>query len=188
MLNKKQFDEAFNHALDELSKVEAVTKRELRPLSRNIVSAIHGFEDANLTGDTGYINRLLPVLSPINRQMMVKYFERFSGYHYDNTLGQFTKKSPKRYLDCQKLAREKLEDPNFNVFAWGTREIEKHIRPFDESSVTKYIEGALKKAAGAGKGHAEVLGAVLKAGIPIAVVLKVVEQLAQEKAKIDAPM
>ena len=185
MLTKAQFAEMFAASCDALRQSEDVTRRELRGLSRSLLGALHGLEDPLLQGDIQFINRLIPVLTPINRKVYVVFMQHFGGFHFDEALQQFTKKSAKRYAEARQECVEFLADPNNNLFSWGTRHIEVNVRPFDPKAVTKYIEGQLKKAAGAQLGQDAVIRAVFDAGIKVDVVMGIIAKLAEEKAAIE---
>lgn len=180
MLSREQFSVLFAASLAELGKAEDVTRRELRTISRNLLSGIHGWEDAMLIGDVQFINQVIPVLTPINRKVYVLFMKHFAGFHFDDKLNIFTKKSAKRYADAKKDAQEFLADPNNNMFSWADRHIEIAPKPFDEKGITKYIEGQLKKAVGAGKGQADVVRAVFAAGIKADVVVAIMAKMADE--------
>lgn len=59
--NRETFAAAFISAIDALSQSEAVTKRELRALSRDLLVALHE-GCAGVAGDNQYMNKLLQVL------------------------------------------------------------------------------------------------------------------------------
>lgn len=180
---RAQFVEAFNLALDAISQSENVTRRELRDVSRTLLVAIHGFEDATLQGDIQFINRLLTVLTPVNRKVAVLFFTHFAGFHYDDKVGVFTKKSAKRGIPARKDAQEFLADPNNNIWSWAERHVEVEAKPFELKKVTKFIESALKKAADQNMTHADVLRAVFAAGVSADALVIVMDELAAADAE-----
>lgn len=154
----------FAASLALLSDSEVVTKRELRSLSRDLIVAIHGFEDATLMGDIQFINQLLPVLTPVNRKVARLFFTHFTGFHFDDKLGAFTKKSAKRGPEARAAAVKFIEDPMNNIWTWAEREITIEAKPFDPEKVKKYISGAIEKAVKDGKTRLDVLSAVFSGG------------------------
>lgn len=160
-MNREKFVELFNASLALLKDSESVTRRELKALSRSLLEALHG-KDGQLYGDIQYVNATLKVLSPVNRKVAVKFFEHFAGFHYDEALAIFTKKSKKRGVEAQEAAIEFLQDPNNNIWSWAERNIQVEAKPYTDEKLTAYIESAIKKMAG---DQVRVLKAVFAAGI-----------------------
>ena len=77
MFDKVVFEAGFVRAIRHLGKAEKITKELLRSLSRTVLEAHHATEDVS------FLNRTIEVLTPINRQVVVKYFQHYSGFHYD---------------------------------------------------------------------------------------------------------
>lgn len=171
MFDKSTFEKSFASAIEKLAVSEAVTKRELRDLSRTVLEAWHA------TGNVVYANKLLGVLSPMNKKTAIVFFKHFSGFHFDDVMGAFDHKSKKRYdaahADCVKF----LADPNQNIWSWAERHIEVEQKPFDVKSIEKYMTVAIKNAAGVGKTQVDVLKAVFKAGIDPACILQVMDEM-----------
>jgi hypothetical protein len=157
--DKLAFETALTRGLKLLAHSERVTREQLRALSRTVLEAHHATEDI------GYTNRLLEVLTPVNRKVAVAYFEHFGGFHYDTALARFTKKSKKRYAECVVLADKFLEDPMNNLWSWAERNIEVTKKEFELAQVTAAMGAYLKKATKAGMSQVDVLKAVLAAGI-----------------------
>ena len=89
--DKIAFEVAFASALVRLAASEKVTKEDLKTLSRSVLEAWHA------TGNVSYANKLLAVLSPVNKKTCVVFFRHFSGFSFDEVQGMFTGKSKKRY-------------------------------------------------------------------------------------------
>jgi hypothetical protein len=182
LFNKAAFESSFSQALEKIATSENVTKRELRDLSRSILTAWHE------TGNVIYINRLLKVLTPVNKKVMVKFAIHFGGFSYDETMGEFTHKSKKRYDAAHKLAIEFLENPNNNLWSWAERHIEIEHKPFAVENVEKFIKGALTKGAGVGLSQVDILKAVFKAGIDPACVVQVMDEMGFEFSETTEPV
>lgn len=174
MFDKNTFERSFNIAMEKIASSEAVTKREMRDVSRTVLEAWHA------TGNVVYANRLLKILSPMNKKTAILFFKRFSGFHFDDVTGEFDHKSKKRYetahADCMKF----LADPHQNFWTWAERNIEVNHHPFEVDSVQKYMTKAIKNAAGVGLSHADLLKAVFKAGIDPACIIQVMDELGYE--------
>lgn len=184
-MNRAQFQAAFAASLEAIAQAEVVTKRELKSLSRTLLTALHGLEDDTLQGDIQYINMLLGVLTPINRKTAVLFFKEFTGFHYDARTKEnpgatetFTKKSAKHGPEARKLAIEFLQDPNNNIWSWAERNIEVERRPFDMKKVTKVVEKALDEAGG---DQMPVLRAILEGGITVEGVMILLDELTKQR-------
>ena len=164
--NKLAFEAAFTTSIVALATSEKVTRVELATLSRTVLEAWHA------VGNVDYANKLLTVLTPVNRKVAVVFFKHFSGFSYDDALGMFTKKSKKRYESAAKECVTWLEDPLNNIWTWAGRNIEIEQKKFDADAITKYMTSALKKAAGAGMSQADVMRAIFKAGIQPAALIE----------------
>ena len=174
MFDKNTFERSFNIAIDKIASSEAVSKRELRDVSRTVLEAWHS------TGNVVYANRLLKILSPMNKKTAVVFFKHFSGFHFDDVLGEFDHKSKKRYEQAHKECMTFLENPNNNIWSWADRHIELQQKPFDISSVEKYMSKAVKQAAGVGLTQVDLLKAVFKAGIDPACIIQVMDEMGYE--------
>jgi hypothetical protein len=186
MLTRNDFIEAFRVTLGALRGAEDVTKRELKALSRSLLSALHGKDDALLTGDIQFINETLVVLSPMNRKMCELFFQHFAGFHFAAELRIFSKKDAKGYADKQAAALAALEDPNFNVFSWAEREVVVERKPLDVEKVSAFIKNALKKAQKDNIPRKDVLRAVFAGGFSAVEVVQLIDLMAQEAAALDA--
>lgn len=177
--DKLTFEASFADALVRLAASEKVTKEDLKNLSRSVLEAWHA------TGQVVYANKLLMVLSPMNKKVAVVFFKRLSGYSYDETQGMFTKKSKKRYEDAHAECVEFLADPHNNIWTWAERHIEVTPKAFELDAITKYFNGAFKKAQGAGLSQSDVLRAVFKAGVEPGALVAAFNEMAFKDAEGD---
>jgi len=183
---RQEFIDAFTVTLGAIRGAEDVTKRELKPLSRTLLSALHGTVDALVTGDIQFINETLAVLSPVNRRVAVLFFKHFSGFHYGEDLGIFTKKNQKTYADAKAAAEKAMEDPLFNIFTWSETKVEIEAKPFDPEKVTTFLKNAIKKAQKDNKPRSDVLRAVFGAGFTVVEVSQMMNLMAAEAEALDA--
>lgn len=177
--DQKKFELAFSEALIRLATSEKVTKEDLKILSRSVLEAWH------TTGNVSYVNKLLAVLSPMNKKTCVVFFRHFSGFSFDEVQGMFTGKSKKRYEQAHADCVEFLSDPHNNLWTWAERHIEIEKKDFDISAVKKYIAGALKKAQGVGLSQNDILKAVFAGGVEPQAVITVFEEMGIEFAEVE---
>ena len=172
--NRAQFEGFFAASLETLAQAESITKRELKGLSRDILVAIHNTEDS------AFLNRLTAVLTPVNKKVMVHFLTHFSGFHYDDKTELFTKKNKPYYQKAMEASSLFLEEPHNNVWTWAERNIDVMPKPFDVSAITKYMQGALKKAQENGLSQKDVMKAVFASGIEIDCLMDVLDELGYE--------
>lgn len=177
--NKEAFNAAFEAAIIRLADSEKITKQVLLDLSRSVLVAHHETEDI------GYINRLLVVLTPMNRGTANLYFSEFSGFNFSAKSGEFGKKDKKNYEAAKIKAAEFLDDPLNNIWTWAARNVTIEAKEFDEERMKKSLENTLKKADKAGFSQAQVLKAMLSAGLSIDALFAIMDEV---KDQIKAPV
>lgn len=182
LFNKANFERNFSEALERIGKAESVTKNELKTVSRTMLEAWH------ITGNVHYINRLLKVVTPVNKKALIVFSKHFGGFSYDEVLGEFTHKSKKRYEAAHKLALEFLADPHNNLWTWAERHIEVQQKPFSVENVEKFIKSAMNKGAGVGLSQVDILKAVFKAGIEPSCIMQVMDELGFEFSESTEPV
>lgn len=168
-----QFEKAFAETLKRLEAAEKLSKNEIKDVSRSILSVFHS------TQQIGFLNRLLQVLSPANRAMMVKYLLHFTGYFYNTTTAAFEKKNAKRYDDACKAAHEFLEDVVNNVWSWTAVQNaheKPEAKPLDLADVKSTMEKYLKKAAKSNLKQVDVLRAAFSAGFTLECLLELLAE------------
>lgn len=165
--NRDTFAAAFTASLDMLRDSEQITKRELLTLSRTVLEATHE------TGDIGYVNRLIGVLTPINRKVACLFFKTFTGFAYDDVSLLFTKKSQKRYPDAFAAYVAFMEDPNNNIWSWAAIHVEVEQKPFAVSKVGDLVKTALKKNIS----QADILREVFKAGVTVEALIDIMTEI-----------
>ncbi len=174
MFDKATFEKQFAASIEKLANSENVTRKELKELSRTILEAWHA------TGNVIYVNRLLKVLTPINKKTTIVFFKHFGGFSFDDVMGEFTHKSKKRYNQAADLSLKFLQDPNNNIWSWAERHIEVEQKAFNIENVEKFMTRAIKQAAGVGLSQVDLLKAVFKAGIDPQCIVEVMDQLGYE--------
>lgn len=174
--NKAKFIKAFDASLAKLADSEKVTKAELMSLSRSVLEAHH------VTQDVGFINRLIGVLTPVNRKVAILYFQEFSGFKWNADSQAFTGKDKKKYDEQHKKALDFLADPLNNIWSWAAREVEVEKKDFDLDRLKKQLESTLKKAADAQFSQLQVLETMMEAGLKLDTVLALMDKV-QGKAE-----
>ena len=176
--DRKAFDAQFAKSLRRICAAEKITREVLMVLSRTVLDAIHS------TGDIGWANRLIAVLTPVNKRVARLYFKEFSGFRFDEESMLFTKKSGKAYDKAKAVAQAFLEDPLNNLWTWSDRHVEVEKKPFDIKGVTQFMTRALKKAGEEGISQVDVMNAVIKAGVTADTIIACMDALGYE-AKVE---
>jgi succinate dehydrogenase flavin-adding protein (antitoxin of CptAB toxin-antitoxin module) len=171
LFNKTNFERNFTEALERIGKAEAVTKAELKTVSRTVLEAWH------ITGNVHYINRLLKVVTPVTKKALIEFGKKLGGYSFDDVLGEFTHKSKKRYDAAHKAALEFLENPNNNIWSWAERHIEVTQKEFKLDGFKKYIVNSLNAAKGKGISQAELLKTIFEAGVEPEAILEAMDAM-----------
>lgn len=175
MFDKATYNPIYEASLKTLAKSEKVTRQELLTLSRSVLEAVHATEDI------GYVNRLLAVLTPVNRKVCVLYFAEFTGFKQDE--GTFTKKDKKNYDEAAAKAAAWLEDPLNNVWTWADRNVQVEAKPFDLAKVTQMVGQFIKKAEKEQITQVQVLRAVFAAGFDPAALVEAMKIIAEDTVK-----
>jgi hypothetical protein len=178
MQNHKFDRQAFNVRFDELIAsvhgAEKITKPALAEISRIVLVQIH------FDGDIRPLNRVLDVLTPMNRKAAVLFFQHFSGFQYSEKDGYFGKKDKPNYEAKYHAAEKELEDESFNIWTWAEREIKMEAKPFDLGKVTAFIQNSLKKAEKNGFSQQDVVKAVLLGGVSTDDIMAVLAEMVPE--------
>ena len=124
-----------------LAESERITKTALSTLSREVLEYI------NIEGSTDVdtINRLLSILTPMNKQAAALYFECFILYVYDADLFLFGEKikNEKRYNAKVAATVAWLADIDNDIWAWSNDNIEVKAKDY-AGDIQKAIKAALK--------------------------------------------
>jgi hypothetical protein len=178
MFSREKFAEAFQASIDALAQSEHVTKRELLALSRSVLEATHE------TGDIQYVNKLIAVLTPVNKKVAILFFKHFVGFSYDDTLKMFTKKSKKHYDEAFKRSIAFLSDPHNNIWSWAEPHVEVNKKAFALDNVTHYLQLAMQKAKDSNLSNVDLMRAVIKAGFTADDIIAIMEDVGLE-AKVN---
>lgn len=172
--NADTYGKQFKQQVTKLEKAEATTREILRDLSREVLFILHEHENIF------YVNQLIKAkTTSINRKALLLFLQHFTGFTFDENLGEFTKKNKSQYDEKKAACLDFLTDPHNNFWTWADREIEVKKSEFDPKKITKYVENQIKKATEAGFSQRDVLSAVFDAGIDLELIKEVLEAQAE---------
>jgi hypothetical protein len=157
-----------NEKIDQLAGAEKVTKAILSDLSRVILEYILETEDVQPA------NRVIEVLTPVNKKASILYFKHFLPFiKITNEEGEFQKfggKDKKRFDAKAEEIKEFLADPHNNIWTWAARHVEVEAKPYDPAKVAKEIEKAIKKV-----GQEATIKAIIAGGIDVQMLMMMLE-------------
>lgn len=156
-MNKQQFEAGFAPMLERVAGAERVTKAELKEWCNHIVQAMHDF------GNIDYMNKLIKVLTPMNKRVVLEFFKHFTGYHLNTDEGIFDKKSKKRYIEALGNWERFSQDPLNNVWTWAERHIQIDVKPFTVEDVAKRASSLWKSAHAANISNSQIIQSILLA-------------------------
>lgn len=175
--DRQAFNVAFDAKMKELQKAEKITKKVLAELSREVLVQIH------FDGDIQPINRLIDVLTPMNRKIAILFFQHFAGHHYMEKDGRFGKKDKNTYAKKLELATEFMADEANNIWTWAAEHVQIEAKPFELKKVTQFIERSLKKAEESGISQADVFRSIIAGGLEMETIMEVLNVMAEEDKK-----
>jgi hypothetical protein len=184
--NASTFFFNFEIALRAIREAERITKDTLRSLSRELLMQIH--YESKLQGDIQPANRLLEVLSPMNRKTFVLFMQEFSGFNFDEETGLFGKKNKKEYDARCKLACESLDDPHFNLWTWAERNVKVEKKRFKLETLSKDVKRALEEEGEDGKplySKADVVKTILEGGLSIDDLILIMQEMGELDIKVE---
>lgn len=129
-----------NGRIERLGNAERVTKAELSALSRELLEYVL----IDNTGDIDAVNRMIAVLTPMNKRTAALYFPNFLPYAYDEESFTFGKKVKKAFDKKLEAAKLWLSVDTNDIWAWAEANIEmKKKAPKYLEQITKNIERGL---------------------------------------------
>ena len=180
--------EVVNSKIGKLAKAEKVTKALLGELSRDLLTYVAVQE----SWDVAAINRLLAVLTPMNKKTAVLFFDHFLPFVFskeDGTFGAMAKNKEKKAKDKGESIDKVgvfLADEDNNIWTYAEENIKVEQKPVDYAAkITADVKKALDPEKG-GMDLAHVLEAVLAAGVDAQGVLDALGELYQLEVVADA--
>lgn len=175
-----------NQAIVTLHESERVTKETLRALSRDVLFQL--MED----GDIRYTNKITEVLTPVNRKAWMLFMQEFSGFQFNEETSTFGKKDKttvrieaeefQRWQIKQAAAQEALVDPAWSIWIWADQNLKIEASEFTLEKITKGMQSFMKKADKNGFKQADVIKAVIAAGLDMDTLMAVMDELTIEEA------
>lgn len=176
--------ESLSARLAAIKAAESITKEELGMLSRELLSFTIE------TGDVRIVNVLLGrgddgklTLTVANRKAAGLYFQHFLPFSVDadSDVIAFVKKKGKVWDKAVEAIEAFLSDESNNLWTWADKNIDFKQKPTDYASrITKGVKKALEDEEN-GLSAAEVMTAVMAAGISLNDMLVLVEQIVKDQ-------
>ena len=162
-----------NAKIKKLANAEKVTKAMLMELSRDLLSYVI----VDGTMDIDAVNRTVAVLTPMNKQTAVLFFNHFLPFSFDADSCKFGGLNKKQLDAKTALITDFLEDENQNIWTWAADNIKIEQKAVDYlAKITKDVTKALADEE-QGTTVTDVMRAVLAAdGITITDVLLEMQQ------------
>lgn len=156
--------------LDAIANAEKITRAELGHLSREALTYVMD------TQDIDFINRLMGVLTPMNKQTCILYFSHFLPWEHENDKDDVFQRFGKKMLGDKKLAKRValieawLADETNNVWTWAKDNVDISKKPDFKARVTSSIKKALEGDEGkevAPLTSMELLAAIFEGGFDL---------------------
>lgn len=187
MFDKKAFELRYEEAIATLAGAEKITKEVLRELSRSVLEVLH-CDDAP---DIRFVNRLLEVLTPMNKRTAIIYFQHFGGFYFNEKEGCFGKKDKSknaqgiaRYEACKAASLAFLEDPLNNIWSWAEQHVKVEAKKVDfKGKIIGDIQKAMKadpKNNPEPLDEEDVINAVFEAGISAETIMRILKAMVEE--------
>lgn len=172
--------------IEAIAAAEKITKAELGHVSREMLLYVPDSDDIDV------VNRLLGVLTPMNRATAILFFKHFLPWEVEeDAKGEFSRFGKRikkeKQLERKLLAiTEFLADENNNIWTWASANVTLDYTQKDFAAmVTKAVTQALK---GEKKDNGEtpplsmtdVIGAVLRGGVQVTTLLAYAEAIEAE--------
>jgi len=174
-----------NASIETIQNAEKVTKAVLSEVSRLILEYICiDTDDGKASEDSQVANRLIDVLTPVNRKVAIEFFVKLLPFHVirseEGEFIGFGKKDKKQWEPKVEKIVEFLADPHQNIWTWADRNIELVAKPMDFAKLNQAMGQLIKKAEKAKLGHENVVRALLANGISIEDLMLVIKQAAED--------
>ena len=177
-MNNQDFIVSMNAKIDAIAAAEKVTKGALAALSRDLLKYLVQ-DDSN---DIAMVNRLMGVLTPMNRATAVLFFTNFLPFEpiADGTFGGKLK-GDKKIARYSAATATFLADEGNNIWTWAKDHVVIGKAKDYRGEITKAIQRGLNAEKG-GLTQADVLNAVLEGGLDMDAIVVLLANMAQQKA------
>jgi hypothetical protein len=181
-----------NQAIVTLHESERVTKEVLRQLSRDVLEQL--FED----GDIRYCNKIIKVLTPVNKRAWIAFMQEFSGFAFNEDAQEFGKKlkalvefegqEVAAWVAKQSAAKAELVDPAWSIWPWSERNLKVEASEFTLDKVTKGVQTYIKKCEKNGIKKCDLIRAIFAAGLDVQDIVAVLEGMEPAQQEEEALM
>lgn len=147
-----------NTKIETLAKAEKITKAVLGELSRDLLEYVYINDSQDITP----VNRLLSVLTPMNKRTSVLFFKNFLAWKFDDEAQLFTKKNKKHYDDKLLAVELFLGNEDSTIWSWAEANVKLEQKEIDWA---KRLKADFAKALEAGITFNEIV-TILESAIP----------------------
>lgn len=170
---------SLNERIDKIAKAERITKAELGAASREILEYIV----LNNSPDVATVNRLLAVLTPMNKKTAVLFFTAFLPHKVDGIVFGGKIVGEKKITALVTKTKDFLSDPNNDIWTWAEANIQVEQKPKDyKGKIAKTVKAALSDEE-EGITASDVLSAVLEGGVTLGEIMHIMEEMAKVDKK-----
>ena len=152
-MTKNNLEATIRQRIETIAASEAVTKKELELVATELLQYVPN------SGDIGTVNRLIHVLTPVNKQAAIHFFKAHLEWKFDGESNQFTEKyKGQKSLQRASKARTSFFKNNMTFWKWVEAEvkIEKKVPDY-----LKSIERAIVKAIKADQSKLDIMRVVV---------------------------
>ena len=157
-----------NEQINTLAKAEKVTKAVLAEVASNLLKYVPG------SGDIAAVNRLLEVLTPMNKQAAILFFKAHLEWSFDNDAGTFGDKlKGDKAIKRKAQARAQFFAQDLTFWSWVENNVEMDRAKPD---YLKSIERAVSKAIKNDESKLDIVRTVMASGIDVDSIMAAAEE------------
>ena len=162
-----------NELIESIGNAEKITKVSLSIISREVVEyiMIQADETKKASEDSSVANRLLEVLTPVNRKVCTLFFKHFLSFSFNDDTEFFGKKEKKSWSKKVLKCSEFLADPHNNIWSWAERNVVHEVKPYSPETVKKSLKSIVTKAHAAKIHDVDIIAGLIEAGISAQAIL-----------------
>lgn len=181
---------ALNAMIKRVATAEKTTKQVLGEFSRSVLDYVLVSGTTNDKNepvgsmDIQPVNRMLAVLTPMNRKTAVLFFAAHLPFQYDEKENKFLAGIQKRHKDSRiEKTVEFLADENNTIWTWAESNIRIEAKPVDYAkNISKWVGKALNDEERP-LDPTDVFKAVLEGGLTEADILQIMREMAKANAE-----
>lgn len=175
--------------LEAIANAEKITRAELAALSRELLIYVPD------TQDIGIVNRLLGVLTPVNKRTAILYFGHFLPWEKENDADGNFSRFGKKMLGEKKVKRKEqaiadwLTDEANTIWTWADENIQIDKKKDFKGGIVRAIKQALagdEKTETPALDPMDVMAAIFEGGMTLDAMLAAVEKRQAEIAAAQA--